>query len=474
MHVGFPPITVKDGSRILRSVRDRFRCPDEFLSYCLSGTLSHDSEFFYLPSGDACYGRSVRAAERTPRASYSIESEIASPAHCNPLVLDFDPDEVIDNLRLERYPGCRLVGFEKALKSVYYQLRPLTGRKVRSFIQRLRAAGGKKNRFPNWPVDTTVESICDALLLSAMQANGIESVPFIWFWPNGAPACIVMTHDVETVVGRNFCAELMDIDDSFGIRSSFQIVPQERYIVPQDFLEQFGERGFEVCVQDLNHDGRLFDDPGAFHARAALINHYAQEFGALGFRSAVLYRKPEWLEHLNFSFDMSMPNVAHLDPQRGGCCTVTPYFIGQVLELPLTTIQDYTLFHILKDRSLELWTLQLDLILAKNGLASFLVHPDYIMEPETREVYQGLLAMLNEVRTRPRAWFALPREVDEWWRARAGMTVVRDGSSWRITGEGAERAVLAFARIVGGQLVYEFGNEQVTAEANQDAPALPA
>ena len=33
-------------------------------------------------------------------------------------------------------------------------------------------------------------------------------------------------------------------------------------------------------------------------------------------------------QRLDFSFDMSIPNVAHLDPQRGGCCTIMPYFIG--------------------------------------------------------------------------------------------------------------------------------------------------
>ena len=52
---------------------------------------------------------------------------------------------------------------------------------------------------------------------------------------------------------------------------------------------------------------------------------------------------------------MSVPNVAHLEPQRGGCCTVMPYFVGDVLELPLTTIQDYSLFHILGDYSTTLW-----------------------------------------------------------------------------------------------------------------------
>ena len=53
-----------------------------------------------------------------------------------------------------------------------------------------------------------------------------------------------------------------------------------------------------------------------------------------------------------------------------------PYFVGDILEIPLTTIQDYMLFHYLGDYSLDLWKAQFVAILKKNGLMSFLVHPD--------------------------------------------------------------------------------------------------
>ena len=35
----------------------------------------------------------------------------------------------------------------------------------------------------------------------------------------------MMTHDVEGQAGLDFCDELMDIDDSFGIKSAFQLIP---------------------------------------------------------------------------------------------------------------------------------------------------------------------------------------------------------------------------------------------------------
>jgi hypothetical protein len=256
-------------------------------------------------------------------------------------------------------------------------------------------------------------------------------------------------------MGRDFTETLLKIDDSFGIKASYQIVPEGRYAVTPEYLKTLRSRGCEVCVQDLNHDGRLFDERSEFLRRASHINRYGREYDARGFRSAVLYRRPEWYKDLDFAFDMSMPNVAHLDPQRGGCCTVMPYFIDNMLEVPLTTTQDYTLFHLLNERSTELWRDQLETILAKNGLATFLVHPDYITEARTQAVYKDLLAMLYELRRREDLWLALPGDINDWWRARDRMSIVEDGESWRVVGDGAKHAVLAFARLVDGRLTYE-------------------
>ncbi len=40
-----------------------------------------------------------------------------------------------------------------------------------------------------------------------------------------------------------------------------------------------------------------------------------------------MYREQRWFDAFEFSYDMSVPNAAHLEPQRGGCCTVMPYFL---------------------------------------------------------------------------------------------------------------------------------------------------
>jgi hypothetical protein len=296
----------------------------------------------------------------------------------------------------------------------------------------------------------------ERLLVLSLRASKQTEIPFIWFWPNGATSGAIMTHDVETTEGRDFCASLMDIDDEFGIKASFQVVPESRYDVPESYLESIRSRGFEVNVQDLNHDGHLFRSKKEFLARAVKINEYRRKFRAEGFRSAVLYRRQEWFDALDFSYDMSVPNVAHLDPQRGGCCTVMPYFVGNLVELPVTATQDYSLFHILRDHSIELWKQQIELIMAKHGLMSFIIHPDYIIDREERATYQTLLAYLRDLRAEKNVWMPLPREVASWWRQRSQMRLVQVNGEWKIEGEGSERARIAYAHETDGQLAYSF------------------
>ena len=447
----------ENAGMLSQAVMERYRCPEQFFNFALNEPLSSDEGYFRFGPQVICYGRSSSGA-RGPNPGSSLHDSIKDVlVRDGQLNLPFDPTEIINNLRLERYANLRDKNgsLEEFFRKLYYRLRPLTNLSVRKQIQKYHARKWGMRSFPKWPVDTTVESVCETLLLKSMEAKGVNRIPFVWFWPGGASGCVMMTHDVETKAGRDNCAHLMNVDSSYGIKAAFGIVPEERYEVSSSLLESMRGRGFEVVVQDLNHDGRLFDSKEEFLRRAKIINRYGREYKAKGFRAGVLYRRPEWYDAFEFAFDMSVPNVAHLDPQRGGCCTVMPYFIGDVLELPVTTIQDYTLFHVLGELSIDLWKAQIDLILGKNGLMSFIVHPDYVIQRDTLSVYESLLSYLRELREKSRIWSALPAEVDSWWRARSKMSVVRDGNSWRVEGDGAEHAVLAFAKNVDGNLVYE-------------------
>lgn len=430
-----------------------YRCPDRYIRYATKGPLSVANGYFQC-GGATCYGRySGQSAAKSPTgilhdSLHDIEIKDGT------IYLSFNPAQVVDNFRRETYvDDWRHRGLLSALARMYYFIRPALSVGVRRQLQRLHLRGWVKLPFPNWPVDSSVDNLLGQLMLLALRASGVERIPFIWFWPEGGSSCAIMTHDVETKAGRDFCPTLMDIDDSFGIKASFQIIPEERYGVNPEFLHSIRRRGFEVVVHDLNHDGHLYRDREQFLERAAKINAYGKEYGAEGFRAGVLYRKQLWYDALKFSYDMSVPNVAHLDPQRGGCCTVMPYFLGNILELPVTTTQDYTLFHILDDYSMNLWKQQSELIMEKHGLMSFIVHPDYVIEPPERRVYEALLGYLVQLRQEKNIWITTPGEVDRWWRQRAKMKLVDNGEGWQIEGLGKERARIAYASAKEGRLV---------------------
>ena len=389
---------------------------------------------------------------------------LADNAEAMAAISGADFDDRVDALRCERYldnalPNRKAAPSPRSLvRAAYYRARPMLPVSVRKHLQRIALRGWEKIPFPKWPVDTTADDLMLAGWQALFSSTGEDTIPFIWFWPEGRTFAAIMTHDVETAAGRDNCRALMSMEAEFGIRSSFEIVPEVRYEVPEAFLESIRKNGCEVCLHGLNHDGHLFVDETEFRRRAELINDYLVRFGASGFRSPVMYRRADWMSELKISYDMSFPNVAHLDPQRGGCCTVMPYFIGDILELPLTTIQDYPLQNILNCWSSELWRRQADIVAARHGLLSFIIHPDYCFEPRAVALYRELLGMLADNRAARGMWAALPGEVDCWWRRRDRMELRHIDGRWTIEGEGSGEARLAFAKLGSGTVTFTIGD----------------
>jgi hypothetical protein len=445
------------------SFLEYYKCPERYARFGMSGQLSASSRYFHLGPEDVCYGR-LSPPQNGSDAGMMRDALQEVRIDGGSVSLPFDFKEVVDNLRLELYPSSardERSMLNSLVVAAYYCVRPLLPVGIRKHLQRRRLKGWDRIPFPHWPVDRTVNDLFEFMMVLSLKSQKSERIPFIWFWPDAAPSSAIMTHDVEMAGGRDLCSTLMDIDDAYGIKSCFEVVPEQRYDVPQAFLDSITKRGFEVAVHDLNHDGRLYKSLEIFKERVAKINSYGRRWRADGFRSAVLYRRQEWFGDLDFSYDMSVPNVAHLDPQRGGCCTVMPYFIGNLLELPVTATQDYTLFHILQDYTIDLWKTQIEHIMEKHGLLSFIVHPDYATTGPERKVYEALLSHLAELRETRGVWIATPGEVNRWWRQRAAMRIVEDGDGVRVEGEGSERARVAYASAVDGRL--GFSVEQAVA-----------
>src|SRR5438067_2079950 len=200
------------------ALMDRYRCPSTFLNITSQDVAASDSGFFRFGSNAICYGRSA-AGYRRSRVSptlYDVSADVRIDQ--SKVYLPFNPTEVINNFQCERY-GVRESWIWKVAKSTYYRVRPSLPRSIREEIQKFHLRGWRALAFPEWPVDLTIENLSEELLLLALQASGVDRIPFIWFWPEGCAGCVIMTHDVETAGGRDACGDLMDIDDSYGIKA---------------------------------------------------------------------------------------------------------------------------------------------------------------------------------------------------------------------------------------------------------------
>jgi hypothetical protein len=161
----------------------------------------------------------------------------------------------------------------------------------------------------------------------------------------------------------------------------------------------------------------LFASRASFDAQQAQLARFAESLDASGFRSPSTYRVFDWLAELPFLYDGSIPHSDPFEPQPGGCCSLWPFFIGGLVELPYTLPQDHTLFTLLGHRTADLWITQATRIEKEHGLIHCLSHPDrgYLGAPNRRALYAEFLRQMNE---RTRVWKALPVEVASWWRLR--------------------------------------------------------
>jgi len=247
-------------------------------------------------------------------------------------------------------------------------------------------------------------------------------------WPQNKRFALVLTHDVETEKGQQRCNDLMKLDESLDFRSSFNFVP-ERYNVSPELRHRLTNSGFEVGVHGLNHDGKLYRSREFFRTRADRINMYLKKWNAVGFRSPAMHHNLEWIHDLDIEYDASTFDTDPFEPQPSGVGTVFPFWVCAngarmtYLELPYTLPQDFTLFVLMKEKSIDIWKKKLDWIAEKGAMALLITHPDYMNVCKTRcdvEEYPSryYVDFLEYVRHKydGQYWNVLPKELVQFWK----------------------------------------------------------
>jgi hypothetical protein len=257
--------------------------------------------------------------------------------------------------------------------------------------------------------------------------------PKVWLgWPEGKRFALALTHDVETAKGMEKCLRLVRLEENLGFRSCFNFVAED-YRVSGRLRENLIERGFEVGVHGLRHNGNPFRSQKVFQDYAGRINRYLREWDAVGHRCPSMYHDLDLIGELEVKYDSSTFDTDPFEPQPDGAGTIFPFWVarhsgrGGYVELPYTLPQDFTLFILMKERGIDIWKKKLDWIAKKGGLAMMIVHPDYMnfdggaarLEEFPADHYVEFLEYVKN-NFGGQYWHALPRDIADYWASHFG------------------------------------------------------
>jgi peptidoglycan/xylan/chitin deacetylase (PgdA/CDA1 family) len=338
------------------------------------------------------------------------------------------------------------------LLNPYYAVKPLLPRPAQLALRRIYARRQARRRFPAWPIETLLVDELKERLRAELEATGAERVPFLNFWPERRRFAFILTHDVEGMSGVENIPRLLEIERRYGLRSSWNFVAED-YPIDPELFSMLRAAGCEIGLHGLHHDGLLFVSRVGFAAQLPRIRRVMREWEAVGFRSPATHRKAAWMPELDCLYDSSFPDTDPFEPQPGGCCSIWPFFLHDLVELPITMPQDHTLFEILKETSIRRWVQKSNWLAQNHGLVNVLVHPDYLLSDQRLDLYEQLLVHLTELSG---GWHALPREVAWWWRMRANLQRMDATPVGSAAMAGLSfQASTAHARREGGQIAFE-------------------
>lgn len=350
-----------------------------------------------------------------------------------------------EHLLYERYRGP--TNRSRKLE-LYYALKPLMPRRLQLALRRAYAPRQAKVEFPAWPFESSLVEHRDRQLLERLRGSGRDRLPFVNYWPEGKRFASVLTHDVEGPAGVANVMRVIELEQRYGFLSSWNFVA-EWYPIPDGLFDEVREAGCEIGLHGILHDGKLFSDRATFDANLPKIERYVREWEVEGFRSPATGRRADWMHELPVGYDSSFPDSDPFEPQPGGCCSIMPFFFGDVVELPITLVQDHTMFEILREPGIDLWQDKTRWLADHHGLVNVIVHPDYVVEQHFLDRYEAFLAFLAE---REDGWHALPRDVARWWRQREQLVAGDDGG---VSGTTDYAATVAHATERDGRLVVE-------------------
>ena len=334
------------------------------------------------------------------------------------IIFNFDPEETVRFLMLEKYFIRSRPFFTKLPIHPHY----LPG-VLRTAINNALFFVKKKEKveFPSWPIEKSIETIRWIFLRCFEIMNSKKIKPK--FWPKNKKYAIALTHDVETGEGFKRIKMLSDPEEKHGLFSCWNFL-SNHYRMDYHKIDELIKNGHEIGSHGFNHDGKLpFLNKEKMEIRLDNCSGLIKKYNIKGFRSPFLLRTDEMFDAISkrFFYDLSIPDTER-ESQVGmfnGCCTVFPFMINGMVELPITLPQDSRLLStgFKGEKILDLWMKKLEWIKAVGGVAVLNTHPEKHLSGNKKmsEVYEKFL---KKISIDDDAWIAKPYEIAEWWKQR--------------------------------------------------------
>ena len=339
-------------------------------------------------------------------------------------LLPFNPERTIAGLVREEYAQ----GGSGILSRVPFRARWIPGRIKEHLLRPLLGARlARTGVFPRWPIEPCVEDI-RALVADAAKRAGTfpEPAPF---WPEGKRYAAMLSHDMDSgkACRKGYWKAFAEMEEAHGLRSSWHFCT-EHFRDATAVMEELSRRGHEIAWHGHRHDPSVLRSSGNSFSESIRANRdFFKEYGVRGFRSPNFIRTPGLYRALKgiLGYDSSARDTAaeiFSSRTREGCCTVFPFMRNGVLEIPVTVPDDISVRCVTQDDEESIFNVQLqkiEWIRSRGGVAVTLTHPEswISLRKPLFNAYRRLVEFVSRDRC---AWNVLGRDIEAWWRKRAG------------------------------------------------------
>jgi len=226
---------------------------------------------------------------------------------------------------------------------------------------------------------------------------------------------IAITHDIDSKAGLKKAKSLLKIEEKYNIRSTW-FIPIGEFNKEKSNLETIKtlSTSGEMASHGFTHTPDLINKP--INRLIYELKKSKEELEKIcntqvyGFRAPLLQHNRKIFRaarEAGFQYTSTTPTREYRHPMTGGphgIETIHPILIGDIIEIPITIIQDHQLIYVHKlnaKESLEFIKNTLYKINKYNGQSIILIHPDYkIAEaPDLYEKFINEVSVNKNIRT---------------------------------------------------------------------------